>query len=174
MCPLGPMHPMPLGLIWLMPTRAMMVSSTHCLQHHFHCLRSPDLPHKILQNLCRSEGMFWKNGMQQLTWSSCCAAWEKWSTEPLLPQNSILQKIWAINLEWTFLMCGAARFLKMTIRLLQSNTSMEVLAQTNDNNALGLTPTTESFCCPFWESDLTINWKSLFLGNLKAAILTVQ
>jgi hypothetical protein len=149
MCPLGLMRPMPLGLIWLMPTRARMVSSTHRLQHHFHCLRSPDLPHKILRNLCRSEGMFLEKWDATINSIFLLCSVGKVVDGALAPSEFNMPITWAINLEWTFLMCGAAHFLKMTIRLLQSNISMEVLALTNDNNALGLTPTTESFCPPF-------------------------
>ncbi len=69
---------MQLGLIWPMPMRATMVSLTYAkwwLHHLFQCLHSLDLPHKILQNLCWSEGIFWNNETWQLTWLSLLLLW---------------------------------------------------------------------------------------------------
>ncbi len=72
------MRPMQLGLIWLMPMRATMVSLTSAKQwiyHLVHCLGSLDLPHKILQNLCWRKKMFWNNETQQLVWLSLLLLW---------------------------------------------------------------------------------------------------
>ncbi len=81
MCPMEPMHSMPLGLIWLVSTRATMVSLTsakqqrHRLPYRFHCSCSLDLPHKIFRNLCRSEGIFWNIWTRQSTGRGRQSCW---------------------------------------------------------------------------------------------------
>ncbi len=83
MCRMEPMRLMQLGLICPMPMRATMVSLTSTkqwLHHLFYCSRFLDLPHKILRNLCWSEGKFWNNETRQLTWLSLLLLWF-WSSQ---------------------------------------------------------------------------------------------
>ncbi len=54
MCPMGPMRPILLGLIWLMPMRAMMVSLTSAERRLHHIFSSLQL-FAFSQNLCWSE-----------------------------------------------------------------------------------------------------------------------
>ncbi len=102
--PLRPMRPLQLGLIWLMPMRATMVSMTSAkwwLHHLFHCLRSLDRTHKILRNLAEVKecfGIMRRNNklecFVECSWCNTCSLDWQWSLNGNINDRVFLTSWW--------------------------------------------------------------------------------
>ncbi len=108
--------------------------------------------------------------MRPLRLNSTRLMWPTMLLMPLRPMRSM----WLMHLMWPTRLMRPLGLIwpSCSMRLFVADAANKGGTADSIDNAETLT--TGSFCCPPWESDLTINWKSLFLCNLRAASLTRQ